>query len=529
MARDAVAPVGDERASLQPLSVDLERAAGNAGPVCESVGPGANPSAGADDGGAEGEKDDANGGYVDVGFGGIFRNFALLGWTAFGGPAAHIGFFQKQFVEQMRWMSAAVFAELLALCQCLPGPSSTQMSFAIGTFKRGVLGGLLSGVLFQYPGLIILTILGYYADDWAGADVLAKYPGLAGFVSGLSAAGVALVATAAINLGNKLCKDTDTKFIAAVACIVSTYYVTGWIFPLLLLLGGLMTYFKRGPLPASSTGDDSKKSGVSYFGVNRYVGGVLVAAWLVVLVVGIALRQATDYADYKELHWFESFYRTGAIIWGGGQVVLPLLQHEVVHYESCCTDDAACLTTYEAGLCSAAVTSSPQCGALPDLVRCTYVDMAKTWVTEDQFFAGLGLAQAMPGPLFNLAAFLGSAVGGVGGAAICWLGLFGPGVMLIFGVLPFWGAFRQNALYKRMLPGLNASAVGLIFAAVISMATNARAASKSPTWSTCVAVLAFYVSHFVKLPAGMWSKIKAPMIVVAGGGVGAIGGALGAY
>uniref|UniRef100_A0A7S3F368 Chromate transporter n=2 Tax=Prasinoderma singulare TaxID=676789 RepID=A0A7S3F368_9VIRI len=155
--------------------------------------------------------------------------------------------------------------------------------------------------------------------------------------------------------------------------------------------------------------------------------------------------------------------------------------------------------------------------------------MAKTWVTEDQFFAGLGLAQAMPGPLFNLAAFLGSAVGGVGGAAICWLGLFGPGVMLIFGVLPFWGAFRQNALYKRMLPGLNASAVGLIFAAVISMATNARAASKSPTWSTCVAVLAFYVSHFVKLPAGMWSKIKAPMIVVAGGGVGAIGGALGAY
>lgn len=126
-------------------------------------------------------------------------------------------------------------------------------------------------------------------------------------------------------------------------------------------------------------------------------------------------------------------------------------------------------------------------------------------------------------------AFLGAAVGGVPGAGICWLGLFGPGVMLIFGVLPFWGQFRTNALYRRMLPGLNSAAVGLVFAAVLSMAANARAASSAPTYSTCVAVLAFYAAQFVKLPAGMWSKVKAPMVIVAGGALGALGGAVGAY
>ena len=120
-------------------------------------------------------------------------------------------------------------------------------------------------------------------------------------------------------------------------------------------------------------------------------------------------------------------------------------------------------------------------------------------------------------------------MGGVPGAGICWLGLFGPGVMLIFGVLPFWGQFRTNALYRRMLPGLNSAAVGLVFAAVLSMAANARAASSAPTYSTCVAVLAFYAAQFVKLPAGRWSKVKAPMVIVAGGALGALGGAVGAY
>ena len=258
------------------------------------------------------------------------------------------------FIEDLKWASSEAFAELLALCQCLPGPSSTQMSFAIGTTKRGVLGGLLSGILFQYPGLVLMTVLGAFADDWAGTDVIDKHASLGGFVSGISAAGVALVASAAWGLGNKLCKDHDTKLISVISAVVALYYgatpprtptnhparapaavlgdaplcarialtelafwppaVTGWIFPLLLLLGGIVTYFYRGPLPPADGEVSAKKaaaaSGVQDFGVGRPVGAMLVAAWLAILGVGIALVASTDYDDWKELHWFE--VRVGA-------------------------------------------------------------------------------------------------------------------------------------------------------------------------------------------------------------------------
>mmetsp|Transcript_95603 Transcript_95603/g.247201 ORF Transcript_95603/g.247201 Transcript_95603/m.247201 type:complete len:476 (-) Transcript_95603:190-1617(-) len=451
---------------------------------------------------------------VVVGFGDIAKNFVLMGWTAFGGPAAHVGLFQKLFVEQMGWMSAAVFTELFAVCQCMPGPSSTQMSFAIGTTKKGVLGGLLSGILFQYPGAIMMTIFGLTAHNWASASVINDNDWLAGLVGGLNASGVALVASATVGLWSKACNTPDTRALAGFCCVVLLYFTAElitppdkdgrkvmWIFPLLIIIGGAVTYFYRGPLPqqtaeqAASAASEAGKDCES-FGVGPIVGACLIGLVIIVFFVSFALSITLDYEDNKFIFWFSAFWRTGTVIWGGGQVVLPLLENEVV---------------------------------------------PTGWIESPTFYAGLALAQAMPGPLFNFAAFLGAAAGhaaydsvapGIAGAAVCWLGLFGPGVTLIFGILPFWGQFRTNALYKRCLPGLNAAAVGLLVASVVQMGASVRENNTKPSGaipkeaSTCIGLIAFWGVHFLKVPNPMVARIQAPLVVVGGGLVGIVAGAL---
>lgn len=450
--------------------------------------------------------------YVDVGYADIARNFVLLGWTAFGGPAAHVGLFQRLFVEEMGWMSADVFTELFAVCQCMPGPSSTQMSFAIGTTKKGILGGLLSGVLFQYPGAIVMTCLGLTVHEWASTEMINSQEWLAGMVGGLNASGVALVASAAVGLWNKTCAHDDMKVLAGFSAITSLYYSAEliappdrdgrnwmWIFPALIVTGGAFSYLWRGPLPApegcEADGTSSAASGVQNFGVRRSVGAALLAAVALVFVASFVLISTLDYEDTEQLFWFSAFWRTGTVIWGGGQVVLPLLENEMV---------------------------------------------PTGWVESSVFFAGLALAQAMPGPLFNFAAFLGAAAGrsatgsvggGIAGAAVAWVGLFGPGVTLIFGILPWWGYFRANSHYKRALPGLNAAAVGLLLASLVQMASQVRENNTKPEGaipkeaSSCIGLMAFWAVHWLKLPAAL-ATVQAPMVVVVGGLLGICAGAL---
>lgn len=453
---------------------------------------------------------------VEVGYADIAQNFVLLGWTAFGGPAAHVGVFQKVFVETLKWMPMEVFTELFAVCQCLPGPSSTQMSFALGTTKKGVPGGLLSGILFQYPGAVIMTILGLTAHNWASIEVINDNMWLAGLVGGLSAAGVALVVSAAVGLWNKACTAPDVKFLAGFCCVSLLYFTAEliapperdgrswmWIFPVLILVGGLFTYLWRGPLPESGQQESAAaaaaanaKSGLEHFGVGPTVGAGLVVLVFLIFALSYALTAAIEYNDAKFLFWFAAFWRTGTVIWGGGQVVLPLLENEVV---------------------------------------------PTGWIEGSVFFAGLALAQAMPGPLFNFAAFLGAAAGhralqsiggGIGAAAVCWLGLFGPGVMLVFGMLPFWGRFRSNATYKRALPGLNAAAVGLLAAAVVQMAAAVREKNTKPDGavpreaSTCIGLVAFWAVHWLKLPNPTLTRLQAPIVVVSGGVLGIFAGIL---
>ncbi|CAL5229349.1 g12659 [Coccomyxa viridis] len=404
----------------------------------------------------------------------LFFRFVLLGWIAFGGPTAHIALFQKVFVEKHRWISSTVFLELLALSQCLPGPTSTQVSFALGVVQKGVSGGLLTGILFQWPGFLIAALAG------AGVANFLKDPApwLRGIIAGLGAVGVALVASAAMRLTFSTCKCKTTMVISLIAAIISFYYPVTWIFPTLILAGGLTTLV----IKYKEVSTDANAERVEKLGVGRVTGALLVAIWAGVLVAVIVLRRNTDYAQHQALFWWEAFYRTGSIIFGGGQVVLPLLQNEVV-------------TT--------------------------------GWVSLPDFLTGLALVQAMPGPLFNFAAYLGAIIAHnagyniVAGIFICWIALFAPGIVLIYGIMPWWGQFRNYQVYRRMLPGLNAAAVGLISGAVVLLTFQIHGSSPFPTFSMCIGMVCFGLVDFCDCPS--------PLAVLLGGICGVIGWAAHAH
>jgi chromate transporter len=437
--------------------------------------------------------------FAKVGYWGIFKSFCILGWTAFGGPAAHIGQFHKAFVEKLRWMSDGVFVELLALGSCMPGPTSTQMSFALGVVQKGISGGLLSGILFQYPGLILMSIVGF----GAGKFLVNPANWLRAFSAGLAAVAVALVADAAYNLSKKLCNSRVTVFCCAVSAGVTYYYSSQWIFPTLIVLGGLLTIITERKKDLSVKSSDSK---VERFGLSVYGGAVLLAAWLALLIGVVIGKNNTSYHDAKFLHWFESFYVTGSIIFGGGQVVLPIIEQQTVKYNTVCTP---------------IYTSAGNSTFSTPSTNCVRVESPDTWVTQEQFLAGLAVAQAMPGPLFNFSAYLGAIVGGFPGIVACWLGLFAPGIMLIYGVLPFWAKFRNWPWYRRALPGFNATAIGLIYASVFQLGLKAFSISPFPNASIVIGILGYCATSKFDVPA--------PVAILSGGVLGIIAWATGCH
>ena len=311
-------------------------------------------------------------------------------------------------------------------------------------------------------------------------------------------------------------KTRTTKALCATSAVVAYYHRTAWLFPSLIVFGGVVTAMearwkkrKEKTDARSDDGDaaDRDAEDVAHLGLKPWAGAALIAAWIVTLItLGIVVSN-TSYESNKELHWFEAFWRTGSIIFGGGQVVLPLLLNDVVQYDTTCSARDA-------------VTNA--CTAYAK------TETATSWITEEQFFAGLGVVQAMPGPLFNLSAYIGAVaakragVNVIVGVMCCWFGLFGPGVMLIFAVLPFWGKFRKWDVYKRVLPGLNASAVGLVVAAVFSIAFKVKDISPFPNASVCIGLICTFCAHVIKLPPGTWSLIQAPLVVVLGGLLGLI-------
>ncbi|HTL40686.1 MAG TPA: chromate efflux transporter [Pseudolysinimonas sp.] len=338
----------------------------------------------------------------------VLAAFAKLGVTSFGGPIAHLGFFRAELVERRRWLSEKDYADLVALCQFLPGPASSQVGFALGLARGGLLGALAAFAAFTLPSAILLVAFAFGASALGG-------PIAAAVLAGLKVVAVAIVAQAVLGMARTLTPDARRAIIAAVAAAMALLLPGAWGQIGAILLGGV-----AGALLCRD--DDGAPGGGLRFGVPRWVGAVCLAVFAVLLV---GLPVAASVTGAQGLAVFDAFYRSGALVFGGGHVVLPLLQTAVV----------------EPG-----------------------------WVDQGTFLTGYGAAQAVPGPLFTFAAFLGAALqvepNGIAGAAVGLVGIFLPGFLLLVGVLPFWDGLRGRRTVRSVMRGANAAVVGILAAAL---------------------------------------------------------------
>jgi len=377
--------------------------------------------------------------------------FLRLGLTSFGGPIAHIGYFRDEFVARRRWLDEQAYADLVALCQFLPGPASSQVGFSIGLMRAGYLGGLAAWTGFTLPSAIVLVLFAFGAASLGG-------PLGTGLLHGLKLVAVAIVAQAVWGMARTLCPDRERASIATVAALLILLSSSSVAQIAAILLGAVAgLWLCRRAAPAAV--------GHLTMPVSRRAGLVALAAFSM-LLAGVLLVQLHPSQNAAGL--FAAFYRSGALVFGGGHVVLPLLREAFV---------------------------------------------TPGWVSDDAFLAGYGAAQAVPGPLFTFAAYLGAVVrlqpDGLAGAALGLIGIFLPGILILIGMLPFWDAFRIRPGAQAAMRGVNAAVVGLLGAALYN-----------PVWTTSVrtpADFAIALVGFVLLVA--WRA--PPLLVVI---VSALGG-----
>ncbi|CAN7172902.1 chromate efflux transporter [Agrobacterium tumefaciens] len=338
----------------------------------------------------------------------VFAAFLKLGVTSFGGPIAHLGYFRDELVVRRKWIDEAGYADLVALCQFLPGPASSQVGFALGLLRAGPLGALMAWTAFTLPSAILLLLFATVAASIEG-------PVGTGLLHGLKIVAVAVVAQAVWGMAKSLAPDRQRASIA-LAGIVCVVFLAGAFGQILALAVGAvagLAFCRNGAV---------RDAAHLQFRVPKSVGYIALAAFI--LLLGL-LPLLAAVAGSQGLSLFDAFYRAGALVFGGGHVVLPLLQSEVV---------------------------------------------ATGWVAEDAFIAGYGATQAVPGPLFTFAAYLGAVVApqpnGVAGAAIALIAIFLPGMLLLIGALPFWEGFRRHLLAQAAMRGANAAVVGILGAAL---------------------------------------------------------------
>lgn len=388
------------------------------------------------------------------GFIGILLIFLRLGLTSFGGPIAHIGYLREEFVARRRWMSEQSYADLVALAQFMPGPASSQTGFAIGVLRGGLPGGLAAWLGFTMPSALVMLLAAY------GVDLAASGTG-AGVVHGLKLVAVAVVAQAVWGMAGSLCPDRTRATIAVLATLA------------LLLLPSAVTQIGV-ILSGAAAGivllRDGAPANDATLGF-RVPAGAGIAALVIfsVLLVGLPLLAA---AGSHALALAEASYRAGSLVFGGGHVVLPLLERAFV---------------------------------------------PTGWISADAFLAGYGVAQAVPGPLFTFAAFLGAAQGfppnGVLGAMIALCMVFLPGLLLIYGMLPFWDGFRRRPTAQAVLRGVNAAVVGILLAALFD-----------PIWTSSVRTPVDFAIALAAFAALVLWKVPAWLVV----GLTAVAGVLAA-
>jgi len=343
--------------------------------------------------------------------------FLRLGVTCFGGPIAHIGYFRDEFVVRRRWLEEQAYADIVGLCQFLPGPASSQVGFSIGLMRAGYSGGLAAWTGFTLPSAIALVLFAYGARELGGTVGI-------GLLHGLKLVAVAIVAQAVWGMARTLCPDRERASIALAAALIILFSASSVSQIAAILLGGFAGLWLCRAGPPATTGQVTVP-------VSRTVGLAALAAFLLLLAGLPVLRGLTN---SQGVALFEAFYRSGALVFGGGHVVLPLLREAFV---------------------------------MPG------------WVNDDAFLAGYGAAQAVPGPLFTFAAYLGAVVKtsphGLTGAALGLIGIFLPGVLILMGTLPFWESFRKRAGAQAVMRGVNAAVVGLLGAALYN-----------PVWTSSV-------------------------------------------
>ena len=383
----------------------------------------------------------------------IFLAALRLGCTSFGGPVAHLGYFHKEYVERRRWLDDAHYADLVALCQFLPGPASSQVGFGVGWLQRGLTGGLAAWVGFTLPSAVLMTAFAL------GISRLGTL-GTAGWLQGLKTAAVAVVAQAVWSMAVKLCPDRPRATLALGAAVALLLMPTAWSQVAVIALGaGLGWWWFR------AGADDAVAPAPAP--MSRRTGALWLAAFFI-LLAGLPVLAGVSGNSWLVI--FDRFYRVGSLVFGGGHVILPLLEREVV---------------------------------------------APGWLTHDQFLAGYGAAQALPGPLFTLCAYLGALLrvgpGGWLGAMWAVVAIFVPSILLVAGTLPFWQTLRSRPGAQAALRGANATVVGVLLAALYD-----------PVWSagiTGVRSLSLALAVFAALQ--VW-KLPPWVVIIAAAGLGQI-------
>lgn len=379
----------------------------------------------------------------------VFITALKLGCTSFGGPIAHLSYFHDEYVTKKKWISAHAYADLVALCQFLPGPASSQVGMAIGLSRAGIFGAIVSWIGFTLPSALILILFGLGLSH---LDISNHKH----WLHGLKVVAVAVVAQAILGMGKKLCPDKERITITILTSVLLLFINSALLQILVLLVSGIFgIYFLK---PNEELPHEPIHKG------NKLIGFLFISFFLLLLLLLPVLRQVFN---STEIQYFDSFYRAGALVFGGGHVVLPLLQAEVV---------------------------------------------PTGWVKNDLFMAGYGFSNAIPGPLFAFSSFLGAvssvAPNGLLGAILCLVAAFLPSFLLVVGVLPFWEQLRTNQVIRKAMLGINASVVGILLAALYT-----------PVWTSTVfspkdfalVIVGFLLLEFWKLPS--WLVVIATVVI----------------
>lgn len=371
-----------------------------------------------------------------------------LGLTSFGGPIAHLAYFREEYVERRRWLDEKTYADIVALCQFLPGPASSQVGISVGMMRGGVLGGIASWIGFTLPSALALALFAFFLSGYNVAE--------AGWLHGLLVVAVAIVAHAVWGMAKRLTPDRERASIAIVTAIAVLLIPTATIQVVLIALAGVFGWLFLDKPPAD-------EAPPTVFPISRRAAVVAWVLFFGLLVLLPLLRQVTS------MEWLaltDSFYRVGSLVFGGGHVVLPLLSAEVI---------------------------------------------TPGWVADTEFLAGYGAAQAVPGPLFTFAAYLGATMGGWPMAILGVTAIFLPSFLLVMGTLPFWDTIRRHASFRSALNGINAAVVGILLAALYD-----------PIWTKAIKVPADFALALVAFALLMLWKVPAWVVVVFSAVAGAL-------